>query len=157
MPITRFGTQQAMSESVIAAKSVQSAIHMPSSTTSRSSKPRLLLVDDDLPIRGSLTMVFEWHGYDVTAVADAADAMKHINQQLPDVLVTDLDLGPGIGGLSLITHLRQLHPRVPIVVVSGCDEARDEAIECGARAFIPKPISVEDLMVAIRDATTSVC
>lgn len=138
---------------------MQTAPLMPSVVAERgssTSKPRILLVDDDILIRSSLTMVFEWHGYEVESVGEATAAMASLNRQLPDLIVTDLDLGPGVGGIGLIAEARRLHPQAPIIVVSGRDELRDEAIAAGALAFVPKPISVEELIEAVRENRTGI-
>lgn len=82
------------------------------------SKPRILVVDDDPRIRESLGMLLQSAGYDVVTADNGVTAVAHLRGTVPDVLLTDINM-PQMSGVELISHVRNLHPSVPIVAMSG--------------------------------------
>lgn len=81
-------------------------------------KSRVLVVDDDPCVRELLQVLLRSAGYDVATADDGVTAVMQLSVTVPDVLVTDLNM-PQMSGIELISHVRCLHPSVPMVAMSG--------------------------------------
>ena len=112
------------------------------------SKAQILVVDDDPPIRTTLGMFLISAGYDVATADNGITAVAHLSSAVPDLLVTDLNM-PKMSGVELISHVRTLHPKVPIVAMSG--DYRGEAVPAGiiADRFYPKGQHLQHLLATI--------
>ena len=108
---------------------------------------RLLIVEDDAPLRGLYRAALEDAGFDVREAADGLEALRRIDEAPPDVIVLDLML-PRVSGFGVLHDLTvQAHTRmIPVIVVTGTDEAVSQyAVSCVLR----KPVSPEALIEAI--------
>jgi two-component system, OmpR family, KDP operon response regulator KdpE len=114
---------------------------------------RVLVVDDEPPIRRFLRTSLKAQGYDVTEAEDGAKAFDEIRRRPPDLLILDLGL-PGIDGLEVIRRLRGGGTTTPIIVLSSrMDEAgKVEALDLGADDYVTKPFGVDELLARIRAA-----
>lgn len=83
-----------------------------------SDSPHVLLVEDDPELRTSLGERLTAAGFRVTLAGDAAQALA-LPRTGPDVLVSDIDLGPGLDGIALAGEARRRWPRLQIVLISG--------------------------------------
>ncbi|WP_376963149.1 response regulator transcription factor [Azospirillum sp. A26] len=114
---------------------------------------RVLVVDDEPPIRRFLRTSLTAQGYDIVEVEDGTKALEEVRRNSPDLLVLDLGL-PGIDGLEVIRRLRGSGVTLPIIVLSSrVDEAgKVEALDLGADDYVTKPFGVEELLARIRTA-----
>jgi two-component system, OmpR family, KDP operon response regulator KdpE len=114
---------------------------------------RVLVVDDEPPIRRFLRTSLAAQGYDVTEAADGAGALDAMRRRPPDVLILDLGL-PDIDGLEIIRRLRGGGTTTPIIVLSSrVDQAgKVEALDLGADDYVTKPFGVDELLARIRAA-----
>ncbi|CAO3455587.1 DNA-binding response regulator KdpE [Azospirillum argentinense] len=114
---------------------------------------RVLVVDDEPPIRRFLRTTLSAQGYDITEAEDGAGALEAVRRRQPDLLVLDLGL-PGIGGLEVIRRLRADGVAAPIIVLSSrADEAgKVEALDLGADDYVTKPFGMDELLARIRAA-----
>jgi response regulator RpfG family c-di-GMP phosphodiesterase len=129
------------------------------STTERAPTPNqqrtVLVVDDDQASRTYLAEALEGLGCRVLQTADGGEALRILTEVTPDLICTDLVM-PGMDGLEFL-HLARVHaPRLPLVLVTSCDQAdvAADAMERGASAFLRKPVSLADLR-AILDRVPS--
>lgn len=102
---------------------------------------RILVVDDDAGVRVSLARVLTLEGHTVGQACSGAEAVSRIDRGGWDLVVLDLRM-PKLGGLTVLQHVRRLHPAVPILVVTGyptIDNAK-ESIQLGAFDFLLKPL-----------------
>lgn len=115
-------------------------------------KPRVLVVDDEPAILRFLRPALEANGFEVIAVATAAEAMKRIAGERPEIVVLDLGLPDG-DGKDVIRQVRQWSD-VPIVVLSAREREAEkiEALDLGADDFVNKPFGVGELMARLRAA-----
>lgn len=110
----------------------------------------VLLVEDDELVRECLSELLDDVGGQVIAAADAAEALERIAADgVPDVLVTDLQLGPGMNGLALIAAARLQWPGVRAVLISGTDTP-EPPLDPGDR-FLRKPFDIGTLACTIAD------
>jgi DNA-binding response OmpR family regulator len=110
---------------------------------------RILLVEDDAPLRSILAEALREDGYAVEEAADGRSALDAM-QATPDAVVLDLQL-PHLDGPGFIRELRD-HPgrgRVPLLVVSGAAQAADAADRLGADALVRKPFDLDELLGAV--------
>ena len=116
---------------------------------------KILIVDDDKDIRELLNIRLRREGYETAFASDGISAISIARKESPDLIVLDLGL-PGGEGYSVIERMRDIASlgAVPVIVISARDAAthRDRALAAGARAFVEKPIDVDELLGAVRDA-----
>lgn len=102
---------------------------------------RILVVDDDNNLREMIKGVLEESGYSVDASADAGHAMKLLDSQRFDLVITDKNL-PGIDGHTLINEIWMRHPGVGTVMITGYRSAESEerARQQYVLAYLEKPL-----------------
>ncbi len=113
--------------------------------------PRLLIVEDQIPLLDSLTRGLREEGYEVLPAATIAEALVHIHDKPVDVIVLDLML-PDRDGLSLIRELRESGFANPILIITARDAIEDRiaGLDTGADDYLIKPFSFEELLARLR-------
>jgi two-component system KDP operon response regulator KdpE len=113
---------------------------------------RVLIVDDEPPIRKLLRMGLTAHGYHVLEAPDGRSALDLIAEK-PDLVILDLGL-PDVQGLDLLRAIRARNERVPIVVLSsrGDEAAKVQALDMGADDYVTKPFGTDELLARMRAA-----
>lgn len=113
----------------------------------------ILLVEDEPGIQELLKLNLGQAGHQVTAANDAEDALKYLNNTLPDVILLDWML-PGMSGIDLCKRLRadNRYQPVPIIMLTARGEERDKVagLDTGADDYITKPFSPRELVSRIR-------
>jgi len=120
---------------------------------SRMETIKILLVDDDEDFVQSLAQRLANRELSADIAMDGVAAMQLVVNEVPDVVVLDLMM-PGIGGMELLRHLKQINPQIQVVLLTGhgSDAARCEAMFLGAFAYLEKPVPIETLIQSIRAA-----
>ena len=113
---------------------------------------KVLIVDDEPPIRKLLCMGLGTQGYHIIDAPNAKTALELMSAE-PDLVILDLGL-PDMQGLDLLRQIRQLREDVPIVVLSsrGDEVAKVEALDLGADDYVTKPFGMDELLARIRAA-----
>jgi FixJ family two-component response regulator len=114
----------------------------------------VLVVDDDLSVRRSLTRLLSSAGYTVEAFASARDFLDRArSQDVCGCVVLDIRM-PGLSGLDLQHELKALTPALPIVFISGHSDVPTSvrAMKAGAVDFLTKPVDAKDLLSVVARA-----
>ena len=114
---------------------------------------QILIVDDEQPIRESLSGLFEDEGYLVSTSASGEEAVARFRKSPADCVFLDIWM-PGIDGLETMSRLKQINPDVPIIMMSGhaTIDTAVRATKQGAFDFIEKPFSLDKLLIVLRNA-----
>ena len=113
---------------------------------------RVLIVDDEPPIRKLLRMGLTAQGYQVLEAPNGKVALELVAQG-PDLVILDLGL-PDVQGFDLLRTIRARNEQVPIVVLSsrGDEAAKVAALDLGADDYVTKPFGTEELLARMRAA-----
>ena len=117
----------------------------------RTGNGRILVVDDELPIRTVLRRMLEKAGYQVVEADNGETAIE--NPLMLDAVICDIRM-PKINGLDAIAYFRRMYPRVPLIVLTGYPDA-EIAIAClrhGVVDYLVKPVDGKRLIVAVEKA-----
>jgi two-component system KDP operon response regulator KdpE len=111
---------------------------------------KTLVVDDDPKIRQLIRVNLEPRGYIVKEASDGLEAMKAIDDDLPDLMLLDLVM-PLMGGIEVCLWTRE-RSDLPIIVLSAQDEEqlKVRALDAGADDYISKPFGYEELLARVR-------
>jgi putative two-component system response regulator len=114
---------------------------------------RIIIVDDEEPIRRMLARLLARNGYVCETAPDADKARAKMNEQAFDLLLTDMDM-PGMSGLDLIMHVSNDHPDTAAVMVTGMDDTTlaHAALEMGAYGYIIKPFEPNEVLINVANA-----
>lgn len=114
---------------------------------------KILVVDDEPPIRKLLRVGLTTEGYSIVEAIDARDAMAKVAAEKPDVIILDLGL-PDIPGHDLLEKWRSQSIDLPILVLSSRTDETGivKALELGADDYVTKPFGVAELSARIRVA-----
>lgn len=113
-------------------------------------KLRILVVEDDAPIRNLISTTLKAHDYKYITAENGENAVIQASMHNPDIILLDLGL-PDTDGVEIIKKIRTWS-NVPIIVISARNEDSDkiEALDNGADDYLTKPFSVEELLARIR-------
>ncbi|MBW2339986.1 MAG: response regulator [Deltaproteobacteria bacterium] len=114
---------------------------------------KILIVDDEGPIRELLGQILEGSGYDCTLAANAAHARECLKEQDFDLIVSDIRM-PGESGLDLIRYALAEHPDTAALMVSALDDfsTAETALEIGVYGYIIKPFDSKGVLISVSNA-----
>ncbi len=119
------------------------------------SKPKILVVEDDVDISNMLRIYFSGQGYDVQVAPRGGDALNFTRKQLPHLIVLDIML-PDMDGYTVCKELRTTTrtSHIPIIFLTQKDERSDKiaGLELGADDYITKPFDIEELKLRVQNA-----
>ena len=118
-------------------------------------KPRahILVVDDEINIRGALVTMLEKKGHQVRGVGTAEEGLEQLEAAPAELVITDLRM-PGIGGMEFLRRLKETWPDTEVVVMTayGSIDTAVEAMRCGAYDYLTKPIDRERFPIVVDKA-----
>jgi DNA-binding NtrC family response regulator len=113
--------------------------------------PRILIVDDEQTIQGTLRWCFEEHGFEVGTAGSGEEAIARLQAEEFDAVVADIIL-PGISGLEVLRRSRSLGRDIIVVLITAYAtvETAVEALRLGANDYVVKPFQLQDLLFRVR-------
>jgi len=114
---------------------------------------RVLVIDDEPPIRKLLRVGLTAHGYQTIEASSGKMALELLGREPPDLILLDLGL-PDMQGHELLRTMRARNDRVPIVVLSSRDDeaGKVQALDSGADDYVTKPFGMDELLARMRAA-----
>ncbi len=118
---------------------------------------KILVIDDDKIIRKLFKIALVKAGYKVVEAENGSDGLLQIHTERPDLVITDYQM-PGMTGLDVLSEVRKLKFRVPVIMLTGYGDVvlTIKSIQQGAYEFLEKPVKPEVLQSTIRRALQSV-
>ncbi|TNF50512.1 MAG: sigma-54-dependent Fis family transcriptional regulator [Deltaproteobacteria bacterium] len=113
----------------------------------------ILIVDDEISIRESLTGILQDEGFQPVSVESGERAIERVSEEKPDLVLLDIWM-PGMDGMETLTKIRDIYPDQLVVIMSGHGtiETAVKATKLGAYDFIEKPLSLEKVLLSIQNA-----
>lgn len=114
--------------------------------------PRILFVDDDESIRQTLPLILTAEGFAVTTVATVPEAIREINQQAFDILLSDLNISEPGDGFTVVSVMRKVQPNARTYILTGYPDFASalEAIRRQVDDYLIKPADVPTLLKVLR-------
>jgi two-component system nitrogen regulation response regulator NtrX len=113
----------------------------------------ILIVDDEESIRQSLKAIFKDEGYPVLVAGSGEEAVKIVEEEMPQVVLLDVWL-PGMDGLETLKAIKAINSKILIIIMSGHGtiETAVKATKLGAFDFIEKPLSLDKIIILVNNA-----
>jgi DNA-binding response OmpR family regulator len=113
--------------------------------------PRLLVVEDEAPMRMALEDILKADGYRVLTAADGQAGMALAVEEKPDLILLDVMM-PKLDGLALCAELRRLTIAVPVLMLTARGQVEDRVagLDTGADDYLVKPFSTDELLARVR-------
>ena len=117
-------------------------------------KPRILIADDEEGIRESLTLILE-EEYELLYAKDGEETLAKIGRDAVDLVLLDIKM-PKLDGLDVLRQLRKQGSTTPVLMLTAYQsvELAREAVNLGARDYLPKPFEREQILASIRGVLT---
>jgi two-component system nitrogen regulation response regulator NtrX len=113
----------------------------------------ILIIDDEESILQALEGILTDEGYEAHCELSAVTALKKIDEMMPDLVILDIWMAD-MNGIDALIRLKQDYPYIPVIMMSGHADVETavKATRLGAYDFIEKPLSMEELLLAINNA-----
>jgi len=108
----------------------------------------VLVVDDDPSIRGTVSEVLDFEGYAVLTAANGVEALQSIDERRPSLVLLDMRM-PVMDGWAFARELKARGLKVPLLVMTAANNAREWAEEIEADAYVAKPFDLSELVAAV--------
>lgn len=114
---------------------------------------KILVVDDEQEIRNLLDHFLKDQGYEVVLASDGNQALKLAAEENPQVIILDIKM-PGLDGLEVCKLLKDKEQTrlIPIIVITGFEDNKMEALNRGADDFVNKPFDMAEIAVRVKSA-----
>lgn len=113
----------------------------------------ILVVDDDIEILDIIADILRQDGYTVDVATDGRKAIRHIEAELYDLVITDLNL-PKVDGMKVLKHVVDQSPQAMCIILTGYGTIKSsvEAIKMGAFDYITKPVTSDEILMVVEKA-----
>ena len=117
-------------------------------------KSRVLIVDDDLDALEMMQDLFDSKGYKSMTAINGIDAITKIKSQEPDIILSDIRM-PEMDGMELLKILTKDYPHIPVLMITahGTIKTAVEAMKVGAKDYILKPLSLDEILAKVERIT----
>ena len=116
-------------------------------------KAQVLIVDDEEGIRESLSQIIEDEGYETITASSGEEAIKALQETLPDLVLLDIWMS-GIDGIQTLQEIKAMHSDLPVIMISGHAniESAIKATKMGAYDLLEKPLSLDKVLLSVQRA-----
>lgn len=116
----------------------------------------ILLVDDEVEFISTLAERLELRGIQSRVVHDGESALRAVAENAPQVMVLDVMM-PGLKGLDVLQRVKEEHPGVQVILLTGQGKTRDgiDGMRFGAFAYLMKPLDLEELIRTLGEAVNA--
>ncbi|SMF92558.1 two-component system, response regulator, stage 0 sporulation protein F [Paenibacillus uliginis N3/975] len=113
-------------------------------------KHKVLIVDDQNGIRILLMEVFSSEGYETYQAANGKIALDIVRKHEPDLVLLDMKI-PGMDGLEILKHIKQMNPDIKVIMMTAYGELDmiKEATDLGALMHFTKPFDIDEMRLAV--------
>ena len=117
---------------------------------------KVLIIDDERPIRETLEMFLREKGYEVVTSGDGEGGLEAVRRERPEIVILDIRL-PGMDGLEVLRRIKEAGEGVHVIVITAYHDAETtkQAMELGAYKYIHKPLDVDEFEGAIEKAVNN--
>jgi two-component system, response regulator, stage 0 sporulation protein F len=113
-------------------------------------KRKILIVDDQNGIRVLLVEVFNSEGYKTYQASNGKLALEIVKRESPDLVLLDMKI-PGMDGLDILKHIKQIDPSMKVIMMTAYGELDmiKEATDLGALMHFTKPFDIDELRIVV--------
>jgi DNA-binding NtrC family response regulator len=121
-------------------------------------KLRILVVDDEEELVHALVERLQLRGMDALGVVTGKEALERIRSEAFDVILLDVKM-PGLGGMKVIREIKDQHPELQVIMLTGHSSAQDaeKGRQLGAFEYLQKPVNIENLCRILQAAGEKAC
>jgi DNA-binding NtrC family response regulator len=121
-------------------------------------KLRILVVDDEEELVHALVERLQLRGMDALGVVTGKEALERIRSEAFDVILLDVKM-PGLGGMKVIREIKDQHPELQVIMLTGHSSAQDaeKGRQLGAFEYLQKPVNIDNLCQILRAAGDKAC
>ena len=118
---------------------------------------RILIVDDDPLVPRTLCILLRKHGYEAKAASNVEQALKSLDKQPVDVVISDINM-PGADGFELLDRIKQHHPITEVVLITGYGTIENavRGMRAGAFDYVTKPVLDDEMVLVVGRAIEAV-
>lgn len=116
---------------------------------------RIMIIDDEKIVGDMAKISLEQQGYAVETFLNATPALKRLEEEIFDIVVTDYKM-KGIDGMEVLRTVRRLYPGTKVIMITAFAnlDAAIEALRGDVHDFFPKPVKIKELKASIKRALT---
>lgn len=116
-------------------------------------KRKILIVEDEKNMREVLRILLDGEGYEVTAATDSIDGINQLNNDIFDMVITDIKM-PKFSGFDILKKVKELSPDTIVIMITafGTTESAMEAMQLGAYDYIHKPFKIDEIRLVVKKA-----
>ncbi len=116
-------------------------------------KMKIMLVDDEERFLQTTQKMLQKKGHEALTATSGDECLKKLDEELVHVVILDVKM-PGMDGVETLKHIKQKHPLVEVIMLTGhaTAESAVEGLKLGATDYLTKPTSIEDLISKAEEA-----
>jgi DNA-binding NtrC family response regulator len=114
---------------------------------------KILVIDDDLSIRKTITSYLRKQNYEVLSADNGITGIEIVKNELPDLVITDIRM-PGADGFEVLKNVKETDPHIHVIFITAFDDMHStvQAMQQGAYDYIEKPLEIDNFKITIQRA-----